>query len=992
MPSYLVSAKESFVPQSLYKPPIEALGDMLRIKQQQYLQGFNAVNSQYTTLQNASIVDETGELTAAKQQYLAEATEKLKNLSKVDLSLNQNVQAASQVFEPMLNDQALMMNIRGKQHNDAQISKLNQWRDSKDEKERDLYDPAMMEHLLNDRQRLAKAGTDVNKYKEFKFSNAVPFTNINKYLDEEANKEGAKVVRSKTDGVYLVKTTNGVESIENYENWAASKLDQSKFAEQFSILGDVEYNQKVRQAARDPRFAGYSDDQLRAAVKEEMKTTVKSSYADRISKIEAQLKANETEVMSLGDINVNGTDAATQRTLAKIQNLKQQKQLLERQKTQLSNGQSEIDNVFDRNPQGYFGQLARQRHISSWATGKAAMEQTEVSKNDAYFSTQDLKLDQLNYQLNERKQILDEKEFQAKLEGKIKSGSGKSSEDGTGDGGDANPSNSVVQIGTATNEVKNTGTAREVYKKHLSDLQGRVLNSLYDSNSGVIRILSKFGASDEDIMYVGSALAKEEQDISYNFSKEQKAAADRLTPLLETQSGMKIKGPQGFKQALFATVAKYFNSANKENRTIDPEMSNVFMSFNVAHAEYQEAMALRNKEKELVTKNVLSNPEYSKLIVDKDGQKEMVDRDDIGKYFKGLKYVDESGNIKNLNREQMNELADKYMSGKNNVFTYGKKAIATPGGMAFQEDINSPMANLGGKDVKLVGDAYGSLNKLSSVHGSPQEFSVKYNKASGSVVPNIEYFQGKTGRMDTEILAPFTTGTAHRGELGIRALQDLSSTSNVKSFFVTNENGERTQAEAGVRDQILGMLRDEDTIEKFFDNPKMIPAQGVVKFRLKPGLSGDVLKANGLDKLVNKDFVVEVSENAKGAALNQLLVSDSFYTHGQLLKGQPIASSPLLSESGFSFKILPSRDDESANTATIHFKYKQWNPELNGGDWEEKTGKSEPFIIRGPGAISPDVLYNNASSIILNQWNAAMKASNQTSPGPKVSAISLYKQ
>lgn len=993
MPSYLVSAKESFVPVSLYKPPVEALGDMLRIKQQQYLQGFNAVNSNFNLIQNATITDSTGQLQAQKEKYVADASRQLKDLSKVDLSLPQNVEAANKVFDPMLNDQAFMMNIRGTQHNDAQIQKMYQWRDSKDEKERDMYDPAALQHLLDDRERLAKAGTDLNKYKEFKFTKAVPFTNIQKFLDEEAVKEKAEIVRDDPQGPYIIKRTNGSATKINFATWAASKLDNSRFAEQFSILGDVEFNQRVRQAARDPKYAGYTDEQLRGVVREDMRSAVNNSLDDQMKKIQAQLDLNKNEVTQMGDIDPNATDEPTKRNLAKLQELKNMKTQLEEQLTKLGNQKTEISTQLDRNPEGYFGTLARQRTIDSWATGKSAIDSIEVKKNDAFFSSENLKLDWMKYRLDERAEDRQERELQAKIDGKIGSGSGSGSD---GSGGSLNPTagkGAVVQIGLATNEVQNNGQAWNAYKKDMDNMREMITESMYNANSGVIRVLSKaLGASDEDIMYLGSALSNQERegDTDYSFNKEQKAAANRVTPLLETYTGTKITGPETMKQAIFKAAQKYFTESHDNRNLLDPEMGSIMMSFNRAHETYLQANALRDQEKKMITQNVVNRPNFSSLVVERDGQKDMVTRKDIGKYFDGLSYMDEDGKVKKLTADMKADLADQYMAGKN-PFGYNTKAAPGPGGTYQAADVNSPYATVNGRKLNIVGDAYTATNNLYKKHGNAEEFTATYSRALNSIVPNMLYFQNKTGQVNTEMIIPFVPGDKNRGEIAVRALQDLTSTSNVGNFFITGTDGKREMADAETRTKILGMLRDEDTIEKFFDNPTMIPGQGLIKFRLKPGLSKDVLEANGLDQLVNRDFVAQVSENAKGAALNTLKVDEAFYVHGKLLQGKPVESSPLLKDAGFSFKILPDRDDANARTATIYFTYKKWNPAKQ--DWDlGLTKKSQPFTIKGEGALSPDILYQQASQMIFQEWNEALSASSTASTGPKVSATKLYNE
>lgn len=978
---------------ALYRPPVEALGDMLRIKQQQYLQGFNSVNSNYNLIQNANITDATGQLTAQKEKYIADATRQLKDLSKVDLSLPQNVEAANKVFDPMLNDQAFMMNIRGTQHNDAQIQKLYQWRDSKDEKEREMYDPAALQHLLDDRERLGNAGTDLNKYKEFKFTKAVPFTNIQKFLDEEAVKEKVEIVRDEVKGPYIIKRTNGEATRVNYATWAASKLDNSRFAEQFSILGDVEFNQRLRFASKDPRYAGYQPDQLKAVVREEMRTVVSNTLGENIKEVQAQLALNQAEVQQMGDIDPTATDEPTKRSLARLEELKAMKGQLDNQLVKLNSQKNEVSNQLDRNPEGYFGILARQRTINSWATGKSAIESTEIKKNDTFFSSENLKLDWMKHRLDERADDRDERKFQAELAGgKFNAKNGSGSSDGTDGTDPSDGKGAAVQIGLATNEVQNNGQAWNLYEKDVNNKKDFITENLYNANTGVIRILAKsLGASDEDLMYLGSALSNQErQGSDYTFSKEQTAAANRITPLLETYTGMKITGPETIKQAIFKAAQKFFVDGHNSKALLDPELRPIMDSFNNAHNTYLQVNALRNQEKKMITENVVNRNEYANLVVDRDGVKDMVGRKDITKYFDNLSYMDENGKVKKLTADMKSELADAYMFGKN-PFGYNTQSMAGPGGTYQAMDPSRPYAVVGGKRLNIIGDGYNSVHELYKKHGTAEQFKASYEKALNSIVPNMAYFQNKTGQVDVEGIIPFVPGDKNRQEFAVRLLQEFSSTSNVGNLSITSPDGKREPADAATRTKIMNMFTDEDVMEKYFTNPRTIAAQGVVKLTLKPGLSKDMLETYGLTPLVGKEIVIQASENSKGSAINNMKVSNQFHVHGQLLQGKPVESSPLLKDAGFSFKILPDKDSADAKTATIYFTYKKWNPEKKDWDTDLKS-KSQPFIIRGEGALSPDVLYEQASQMIFQQWNAGLDASASLSTGPKVSAMKLYSE
>ena len=87
MPSYLVPAQQSFVPTQLYQPDFESIGGILRTKQMQYDQGYNQLKSTFNSILNAPITSDENKI--ARQGYIDQAREQLKNLPRADLSIQQ---------------------------------------------------------------------------------------------------------------------------------------------------------------------------------------------------------------------------------------------------------------------------------------------------------------------------------------------------------------------------------------------------------------------------------------------------------------------------------------------------------------------------------------------------------------------------------------------------------------------------------------------------------------------------------------------------------------------------------------------------------------------------------------------------------------------------------------------------------------------------------------------------------------------------------------
>ena len=97
MATFIPNVTDSFPEPALYRPDFGYMDKMLSRRQQMYERGFSEVAGKYGDL--------TRELSNPKNvqqrdQFLKESMNNLKNLSSMDLSQQQNVEAASSVFAP----------------------------------------------------------------------------------------------------------------------------------------------------------------------------------------------------------------------------------------------------------------------------------------------------------------------------------------------------------------------------------------------------------------------------------------------------------------------------------------------------------------------------------------------------------------------------------------------------------------------------------------------------------------------------------------------------------------------------------------------------------------------------------------------------------------------------------------------------------------------------------------------------------------------------
>lgn len=99
-----------YVPQiQPYKPDLNFVAKVLETKEAQYKAGYDKLSSLYgTLLQSPMLRTDNIEL---RNDFFNRISSEIQKISSLDLSLNQNVQAASQVFQPLIEDDYIMKDM-----------------------------------------------------------------------------------------------------------------------------------------------------------------------------------------------------------------------------------------------------------------------------------------------------------------------------------------------------------------------------------------------------------------------------------------------------------------------------------------------------------------------------------------------------------------------------------------------------------------------------------------------------------------------------------------------------------------------------------------------------------------------------------------------------------------------------------------------------------------------------------------------------------------
>jgi hypothetical protein len=325
MPSYLVSAKEAFVPTELYTPPIESIGEILRLKQNRYDQAWNQGNAMYRGIIDAPILSQHGQ--AKRQQFMQQADDAIKHLSTVDLSLEENQQMASSVFKPFWEDQLLVKEIGTVQKAQSEISLGEQMRNSTDEKVREGYSTHSIQDLNNLLQEIRESSPeDMSRIGP---RNYVRKVDIVKEADEGLKRLGitnAQVKEDPNGGGYKIVDQFGKESVLPLNDFFMSSLSPDAKAH-LQVMGRVQgrsaYEVALQRTGNDKIAArNMVADDIIGQKKQSLERNIIPEYTAAIGEAESKIRTIFAQREAAGSNLTKEDDAAIEQYTQAINNYK----------------------------------------------------------------------------------------------------------------------------------------------------------------------------------------------------------------------------------------------------------------------------------------------------------------------------------------------------------------------------------------------------------------------------------------------------------------------------------------------------------------------------------------------------------------------------------------------------------------------------------------------------------------------------------------------
>jgi len=199
----------SFIPTyQAYQPDFTTMGKMLSIKQNQYDQNWKQLNKTYGSLLYIETTHEESQ--QVKDQLKNEIDFNLRRISGLDLSLEKNVTAAQQVFQPFYENSSLMYDMAATKNIGSAKSQAGGYKNASDPKLQKQYWNDGMKEIDYRIQEFKETPYDQIQSSGLASVGYTPYVDVGLTAEELAKELGDRqAISTSADGRYEITTTNG---------------------------------------------------------------------------------------------------------------------------------------------------------------------------------------------------------------------------------------------------------------------------------------------------------------------------------------------------------------------------------------------------------------------------------------------------------------------------------------------------------------------------------------------------------------------------------------------------------------------------------------------------------------------------------------------------------------------------------------------------------------------------------------------------------------
>lgn len=301
MATYLQGVTDYIPEFQPFQPDLNFYANAMQTKQNQYDTNYKAINNLYGELYDSDLTHDKN--IEKKDQLLKNLDFELKRVSGLDLSLDQNVNQAKQVFKPFYDDKYLMKDMAWTKNWNSTLGRAQALQNNPDEKMSGQYWDTGIKELQYRREEFRNS--DLEKTLNIGTAQYTPYVNAAKVYRELAKEMNLSVDIEKPDasGMYLVRQKNGDLILPTLQKmFLAEYTSNPALQKVYATQAYVNRNDYVAQNAE--RFKG---DKL-AAEKEYLQTKY-----NELSAYSAKRAQNHAEAVKVTENKKNTVEAAVEK-------------------------------------------------------------------------------------------------------------------------------------------------------------------------------------------------------------------------------------------------------------------------------------------------------------------------------------------------------------------------------------------------------------------------------------------------------------------------------------------------------------------------------------------------------------------------------------------------------------------------------------------------------------------------------------------------------
>ena len=289
MATYLQGVTDYIPDYQPFQPDLNFYGNLLQTKQSQYDTNWQSLNNLYGQLYGADLTHDKN--IEKKDELLKHIDFNLKRVSGLDLSLEQNVTQATQVFKPFYEDRYLMKDMAWTKNWKNTYGSANALKNSQDPKQRKQWWGIGIQGLELRRQMFKDATLD----ETLNMGNATytPLVNVNQEYMDLAKKYDIGAVQTVPDqsGLYLIKKKNGELILPTLQNtFLAEYANRPDIQDMYREKAFVERMNYANQNAE--KFGGNKLEAEKEYIKDKY-DWLKSYASDKNVKAQDELKTTK---------------------------------------------------------------------------------------------------------------------------------------------------------------------------------------------------------------------------------------------------------------------------------------------------------------------------------------------------------------------------------------------------------------------------------------------------------------------------------------------------------------------------------------------------------------------------------------------------------------------------------------------------------------------------------------------------------------------------